>query len=104
MFYWIQYLLFPGNDKKSVFFPNRLAATKRASIRGPRYRGKFGDIRAYVQTYKHILKRGLLFGRRQLRPQPELVGFAAIILWHDKPEAYFAKVQMHIGMSIVENN
>lgn len=60
MFYRIQYLLFPGNDKKSVFFPNRLAATKRASIRGPRYRGKFDDICAYIQTYIHILKRGLL--------------------------------------------
>ena len=60
VFYRIQYLLFPDNDKKSVFFPNRFAVTKRASIRGPRYRGKFGDIRAYIQTYKHILKRGLL--------------------------------------------
>ena len=91
MFYRIQYLLFPGNDKKSVFFPNRLAATK-----GPRFEGH--DIVAnsviYVLTYNltNIFSKEAWFGHRQSRPQPELVGFAAIIfLLHDKPEAYFAK-------------
>ena len=91
MLYRIQYLLFPGNDKKSVFFPNRLAETKRASIRGRRYRGKFGD---NVLTYKltNMFSKQACFGHRQSRPQPELVGFAGImLLWHYKPEAYFAK-------------
>ena len=47
----------------------------------------------FVLTYKltNIFSKEACFGRRQSRPQPELVGFTAIILWHDKPEAYFAK-------------
>ena len=61
----------------------------------------------YVLTFKltNIFSKEACFGRRQSPPQPELVGFAAIILlWHDKREAYFAKVQMYIEMRIVENN
>ena len=48
----------------------------------------------YVLTYKltNIFSKETCFGRRQSRPQPELVGFAAIILlWHYKSEGYFAK-------------
>ena len=74
--------------------------------KGPRVEGH--DIEAnsviYVLTYKltNIFSKEACFGRTQSRPQPELVGFTAIILWHDKPEAYFAKVQMHIEMKIVK--
>ena len=64
--------------------------------KGPRFEGH--DIVAnsviYVLTYKltNIFSKEACFGHTQSLPQPELVGFAAIIfLWYDKPEAYFAK-------------
>ena len=57
----------------------------------------------YVLTYKltYIFSKEACFGHTQSCPQPELVGFAAIILlWYYKPEAYFA----NIGMRTVENH
>ena len=64
--------------------------------KGPRFEGH--DIEAnsviYALTYKltNIFSKEACLGHSQSRPQPELVGFAAIIfLWYDKPEAYFAK-------------
>ena len=64
--------------------------------KGPRFDGH--DIEAnsviYVLTYKltNIFSKEACLGHTQSLPQPELVGFAAIIfLWYDKPQAYFAK-------------